>query len=272
MKTYESCVMRCATCGAAVDIFGHHFMRCPGAALVGRHDAEVVQWARMTRECTRLVVHSEVTGVFSTERQQVAPGQRSRKRADVCASDAGTCGFVARGRRAMEERRDRRTTPRPPVVPDPGLAIGDVAVSDPHAPAYLSAAASRPLGCAERRESAKRARHEEDVRRAGNTFTPLVLETYGAMGPGAEAWFRGCIAVAEIQRPEWLEEGEEASQEWERWARAQLSADWQQRISVTLQRGNARVLRSGILRARAGVGVRVYGHMGGCSLDTGSGD
>ena len=43
-------------------------------------------------------------------------------------------------------------------------------------------------------------RHEEDVRRAGNTFTPLVLETYGAMGPGAEAWFRGCIAVAEIQR------------------------------------------------------------------------
>ena len=99
----------------------------------------------------------------------------------------------------------RRRAPRLYVVPDPGLAIGDVAVSDPHAPAYLSAAASRPLGCAERRESAKRARHEEDVRRAGNTFTPLVLETYGAMGPGAEAWFRGCIAVAEIQRPEWLE-------------------------------------------------------------------
>ena len=52
-------------------------MRCPGAALVGRHDAEVVQWARMTRECTGLVVHSEVTGVFTTARQQVAPGQRS---------------------------------------------------------------------------------------------------------------------------------------------------------------------------------------------------
>ena len=26
------------------------------------------------------------------------------------------------------------------------------------------------------------------------------------MGPGAEAWFRGCIAVAELERPEWLEE------------------------------------------------------------------
>ena len=42
------------------------------------------------------------------------------------------------------------------------------------------------------------------------------------MGPGAEAWFRGCIAVAELERPEWLEEVDgEAAREWERWARAQ---------------------------------------------------
>ena len=94
----------------------------------------------------------------------------------------------------------------------------------------------------------------------------VVLETYGAMGPGAEAWFRGCIAVAELQRPEWVEEDEEMGMEWERWARAQLSADWQRRISITLQRGNARVLRSGVLRARSGVGVRVYGRMGGCTF------
>ena len=84
--------------------------------------------------------------------------------------------------------------------------------------------------------------------------------------------FRGCIAVAELQRPEWVEEDEEMGMEWERWARAQLSADWQRRISITLQRGNARVLRSGVLRARSGVGVRVYGHMGGSSLDVGTGD
>ena len=78
---------------------------------------------------------------------------------------------------------------------------------------------------------------------------------------------------AELQRPEWVEEDEEMGMEWERWARAQLSAaDWQRRISVTLQRGNARVLRSGVLRARSGVGVRVYGRMGGCTLDVGTGD
>ena len=99
------------------------------------------------------------------------------------------------------------------------------------------------------------------------------METYGAMGPGAEAWFRGCIAVAELERPEWLEEVDgEAAREWERWARAQLSAAWQRRISVTLQRGNARIMRSGILRARSGMGQRVYGRMRGCSLDVGSGD
>ena len=68
------------------------------------------------------------------------------------------------------------------------------------------------------------------------------------------------------------EEDEEMVMEWERWARAQLSADWQRRISITLQRGNARVLRSGVLRARSGVGVRVYGRMGGCTLDVGTGD
>ena len=82
-----------------------------------------------------------------------------------------------------------------------------------HTPAYLSTAASRPIGCAERRGGAKRARHAEGMWRAGNTFAPLVLETYGAVDLGAEAWFRGCIAVAEIPRPEWLDEGEEASQE-----------------------------------------------------------
>ena len=79
------------------------------------------------------------------------------------------------------------------------------------------------VAATERRESAKRSRHAEDVRRGGNTLTPLVLETYGGMGPGAEAWFRGCIAVAELQRPEWLEEDEEMGMEWERWARAQAA-------------------------------------------------
>ena len=48
------------------------------------------------------------------------------------------------------------------------------------------------------RESAKRSRHEADVVRAGGHFVPLVYDTYGTMGDGAEAWFRGLVAVAHI--------------------------------------------------------------------------
>ena len=65
------------------------------------------------------------------------------------------------------------------------MAIGDVAVSDPHAPAYLSAAARGPRGCVAVRESAKRSRHEADVVRTGGHFVPLVYDTYGTMGEGA---------------------------------------------------------------------------------------
>ena len=86
-------------------------------------------------------------------------------------------------------------------------------------------------------------------------------------------------AVAEIERPEWMAEcgmGELEMQEWDRWARAQLGADWrrriQRRMSVALQRGNARIILSGAARARSGRGVRVYGHMSSRDLDTGAGD
>ena len=54
------------------------------------------------------------------------------------------------------------------------------------------------------RESAKRSRHEADVVRAGGHFVPLVYDTYGTMGEGAEAWFRGLVAVAPIEPPEWM--------------------------------------------------------------------
>ena len=109
--------------------------------------------------------------------------------------------------------------------------------------------------------------------RAGGHFVPLVYETYGAMGREAEVWFRGLIAVAHIEPPEWMA-GAEAPEleEYDRWARAQLSADWRRRMSVALQRGNARIILGGAARARSGTGVRVYGHMARSDLDVGVGD
>ena len=83
------------------------------------------------------------------------------------------------------------------------------------------------------------------------------------------------IAVATIEQPEWMlagGAGETEMMEWDRWARAQLGADWRRRMSVALQRGNARIILSGAARARSGRGVRVYGHMSSSDLDTGAGD
>ena len=45
------------------------------------------------------------------------------------------------------------------------------------------------------------------MRRAGNTFTPLVFSTYGGMGRDMEAWFRGAISVAEVEVPEHVRRG-----------------------------------------------------------------
>ena len=82
---------------------------------------------------------------------------------------------------------------------------------------------------------------------------------WGRARTAAEAWVRGMIAVAEIERPEWMAEcgmGELEMMEWDRWARAQLGADWRRRrMSVALQRGNARIILSGAARARSGRGV-----------------
>ena len=81
---------RCATCGAEVDRFGHHYFACPGAALIRRHDGLVVQGAAMCRACSGSVVHTEVMGMFQRERQGQASGQRCQKRADIVMECSGT--------------------------------------------------------------------------------------------------------------------------------------------------------------------------------------
>ena len=123
------------------------------------------------------------------------------------------------------------------------------------------------------RESAKRSRHGEDVRRAGNTFTPIVFSTYGGMGRDAEAWFRGAVSVAKVEVPEHVRRSgdEERIAEYELWARAELSSAWRRRWSVCLHRGNARVVSSGANRARDRVGIRVYGRAVESALDVGDG-
>ena len=94
------------------------------------------------------------------------------------------------------------------------------------------------------REDSKESRHGDDVKRAGNTFTPVVWETHGALGARGQAWFRGMVAAKELVG----EDGAPLLGDADRYARAAYSHRWQQQFAVTLQRGNARVI---IDRARA---------------------
>ena len=147
----------------------------------------------------------------------------------------------------------------------PGLHIVDMAISATHAPAYAEASRRRPLGCATARESRKISEHQQSVLDAGNTFTPFVFETFefGAMGPRAKALFQAWIQQAPVQ----------AQSEGEIRLRGILSEQWQRRFSITLQRGNARVILSRSRLARSRMGVRVYGHGRRQSeLDDGTGE
>ena len=72
------------------------------------------------------------------------------------------------------------------------------------------------------REASKESTHGRHVRDAGNRFTPLVFESYGAMGARAVEWFRRMIASAHIEA--------ETEQEEDR-LRGLLSVEYQRRLS-----------------------------------------
>ena len=132
--------------------------------------------------------------------------------------------------------------------------MADFAVSDVHGPTYLQAA-QEPLGCAGVREASKEARHGEDVRRAGNTFVPVVWETHGALGGRGQAWFKTMVDARELVG----EDGDPLLGDAMVWARAAYSHRWQQLFAVALQRGNARVIidRARASRDRLGTRVRI---------------
>ena len=85
------------------------------------------------------------------------------------------------------------------------------------------------------------------------------------MGAEGKTVFQSWVGAAHI---------EASSPEEERVLRGQLSEHWQRRFSVTLQRGNARVIISRARMARDQMGVRVgrsWGRHRSSELDDGSG-
>ena len=74
-------------------------------------------------------------------------------------------------------------------MPDGKDVFTDVSVIHPVAESYIQKATSE-LGAAKYREGTKDAEYAEACRAAGKAFIPVVFETYGAWGPGAQQLFK----------------------------------------------------------------------------------
>ena len=179
-------------------------MHSLGAAVIARHDSLTREWVHLAKRCTGGVVHTELLGVFGD-------GSGS-KRGDCCIEDMGRSGFggqtVAGVRQGLGQG---------------GLEVCDLAVSHTHALSYVDAA-QRPLGCASKREGCKESEHGGHVRSRGNSFTPVVFESYGALGARGMEVFQQLVSMADIQ----ADSPEEVAR-----LRGALSLEHQRRLSLT---------------------------------------
>lgn len=233
---------RCPVTGEQLDGMGLSCLHTSGAAVIARHDSVNRQVVQLAKRCTQGVVHTEMLGCFGD-----GSGQ---KRGDCVIEGAGRSGFregvVAGVRQGLGQA---------------GLEVCDTAVSAPHAASYVQAA-QQPLGTATAREGSKESKHGEHVRQGGGVFTPLVWESFGALGSVGVEWWRRMLEGAEVQGDTSEERGR---------ARGQLSLEFQRRVSCALQRGNARTIISRSRQARDRMGHRVYMPPDHSELDFGSG-
>ena len=127
-----------------------------------------------------------------------------------------------------------------------GRLIGDVAVVCPLARSYLQAAQEQG-GAAVRRSSQKVGKYAHLVA-AEDDFTPLVFETCGLISPEVRSLIS---STADVYAEEHAESGDPRDVDA---CRSQFIADWQVRLSVVLQRGNAVAVRSRCSRDCAAAG------------------
>ena len=73
----------------------------------------------------------------------------------------------------------------------------------------------------------------EACKAVDTTFKPFVMETYGAMGRKAKAFFKEAIRIMENK----LNDDEPRT-----WTATSFATSWMQKLSVSLQRGNAQAI------------------------------
>lgn len=140
------------------------------------------------------------------------------------------------------------TAKYPHVVPDvygaatasrPYGICADISVTHPAAASYVSAAADTRLSAAKKREELKREKYGAHASKAGLYFLAVVFEVYGAAGADFEKWFKETWKEVDRQDQPAMEEQE---QDANMWLARTKSSFWQQRISVALQKCNAKLI------------------------------
>ena len=116
-----------------------------------------------------------------------------------------------------------------------GMDVGiDFAVCHPSAVSYLNNSKNNTLGAAEKRCGGKRTKYEAPCEANDIVFRPAVMEVFGAMSPHMEGLIKSCAQLIDDSLPE---------DTLTTWTAASFSAFHQQRISIALQRGNAKAIR-----------------------------
>jgi len=116
--------------------------------------------------------------------------------------------------------------------PDGSDLSVDVAVVNPAADSYLPARDVVPLSAAVWKANAKTQKYQAIL--GGSSFCPAVWEAYGAVGESAQSLVvKSCARLSQ----------EDDTFSPPNWAASSPSSYWWQRLSVALQRSNARKMR-----------------------------
>lgn len=199
----SSCLSSVCVCGKKLDDKGYHAMTCgKGSARIARHDAVKFAFGSIIKEVYRNVLY-----------------ERSLADLKVVAADH------------PDSRKKMDVVFRPSVG---GQCLADIMVVYPPCGTYIKAHSDTKEGAAAKAGAAiKTGKYGENVRKAGHTLVPLIVESYGAWGEEAITLIHE-LAVEAASRKTGP-------------ARPLVAAfkrQWWQKLSCALQKGNVGLIES----------------------------
>jgi hypothetical protein len=191
-------------CGTIPDALGVHYLTCStGNHLQIRHEVVCKAAHEMVRAADK---ESQIKGL-----EDMLPGFRS-----------------AKGYRLVLDQLIQSFT-------SDGMDVGiDFAVCHPCAVCYLPQSKNNTLGAADMRCGGKTGKYEAPCQANDIVFQPAIVEVFGAMSKDFEGLIKRCANLMQDALPE---------DTMTTWTADSFASFHQQRIAMSLQRGNAKAIR-----------------------------